>query len=99
MREIYTWADKVYVWLGPGENGSDRAMSWLRERAEIMRPLQLALATAKDKRTEKEEVSNYQDTSLAWGYDSERRVGMTRMQTFEESSPNVKCDVKKQSFS
>lgn len=30
MEEIYTWAERVFVWLGPGDVSSRRAMKWLR---------------------------------------------------------------------
>lgn len=30
MDEIYTWAERVFVWLGPGDECSRGAMEWLR---------------------------------------------------------------------
>jgi len=29
MEEIYTWAERVFVWLGPSDESSRRAMKWL----------------------------------------------------------------------
>lgn len=31
MQDIYTWAQAVYIWLGPGNKASDRAVDWLSE--------------------------------------------------------------------
>ena len=38
-------------------------------------------------------------TTSSGNLPSRRRIGMTRMQTIKESSPNAGCDVEKQSFS
>jgi hypothetical protein len=38
MEEIYTWAQPVYVWLGPGTNASDRTMDWFSAAAKFSGP-------------------------------------------------------------
>jgi hypothetical protein len=38
MEEIYTWAQPVYVWLGPGTNASNRTMDWFSAAAKFSGP-------------------------------------------------------------
>jgi hypothetical protein len=33
MEEIYSWAERVIIWLGPGNNSSHKAMRWLQRAA------------------------------------------------------------------
>lgn len=35
MEEIYAWSQTVYIWLGPGSEGSDRGMDWLRKASTM----------------------------------------------------------------
>jgi hypothetical protein len=33
MEEIYSWAECTYVWLGPGDKKSDKAIDWLQDKS------------------------------------------------------------------
>lgn len=35
MNEIYTWAQAVYVWLGPGTDQSDKAIDWFFKATKL----------------------------------------------------------------
>lgn len=43
MQDIYSQADSVYVWLGPGNKDSDKAMGYLKRRAKLGRRMPLTL--------------------------------------------------------
>ncbi|KAL8350248.1 hypothetical protein RB601_001314 [Gaeumannomyces tritici] len=42
MGRVYALANSVYIWLGQGTQGTDRAMDYLRHYAAVMRPLPIA---------------------------------------------------------
>ncbi|KAK3312629.1 heterokaryon incompatibility protein-domain-containing protein [Apodospora peruviana] len=48
MQDIYSRAASVFIWLGEGNDRSDRAMAYLRHRARFGRRLPLALFAATD---------------------------------------------------
>lgn len=59
MREIYSWAEETYIWLGPGNEESYRAMDWMRERSASKTPIPLGLLAAKSERKRREELARF----------------------------------------
>jgi hypothetical protein len=56
MKDIYTSAETVYIWLGDGNDQSARAISYFKSRAAIMPLLPFACltaATGEDRRSER----------------------------------------------
>ncbi|KAK4442288.1 heterokaryon incompatibility protein-domain-containing protein [Podospora aff. communis PSN243] len=57
MEDIYTWATRVYIWLGDGTPGTDRAMKFLRWGSRFLPPIPLSLlATRTDQERRRETV-------------------------------------------
>jgi len=48
MEEIYSLAETVYAWLGPGNAASDKAMDYLKRRARLARRMPLEYLAATD---------------------------------------------------
>lgn len=48
MGDIYSTAEKVYVWLGSGDKGTDRAMQYLRAVGNSSERMPIELEKAKD---------------------------------------------------
>lgn len=46
MRDIYTWAQSLYVWLGEGTPSSDQAMDYLRRCGSMVEHLPVSLLAA-----------------------------------------------------
>jgi hypothetical protein len=61
MEDIYSQAEAVYIWLGPGDDASDRAMGFLQKRASVGRRMPLAFLTARARShaIEKKELSRF----------------------------------------
>ena len=59
IREIYSWAEETYVWLGPGNNESYRAMDWMRQCSALKTPIPLGLLAAKSERKRREERARF----------------------------------------
>jgi len=49
MEEIYSWAETVYIWLGPGTTASGAAINWisrLPRSHQCLRPMKLGMASS-----------------------------------------------------
>jgi len=63
MREIYTWARNVYIWLGDGTVGSDRAMDYLNGCGSLMSHLPVSFLSARTDQERKAEMLRYCEES------------------------------------
>lgn len=64
MQEIYSMAGSVYIWLGPGDDGSDRAMEFFTARATLVRRIPLGVLGAGSKKQRRQESRRFR--SRAW---------------------------------
>lgn len=53
MRQIYSMAQSVYIWLGPGSDATDSAIRHLRKRVKLGRRIPLTLISSKDPKLRK----------------------------------------------
>lgn len=72
MQDIYSLAEAVYIWLGPGDESSDRAIKFLRKRATLGRRMPLAVLAAVTKTAKRRESRVFRnrawkDLSSTWG--------------------------------
>ncbi|KAF2500878.1 HET-domain-containing protein [Lophium mytilinum] len=64
MQEIYSLARSVYVWLGQGNDESDKAMEYLRRRATLGRRLPLTFLASSDPESKRREYRRFRQA--AW---------------------------------
>jgi hypothetical protein len=59
MQEIYSLADWVCIWLGPGNEVSDKAMDYMNVRASLGRRMPLTFLATTDPKAKVREYRNY----------------------------------------
>jgi hypothetical protein len=59
MQQINSLANSVYIWLGPGNEDSDKAMDYSNKRARLGRRLPLKLLATTDAKAEGHVYSLY----------------------------------------